>query len=292
MKNLSKLLLVVSFLSAIAEATIVCEGRLSLQSAAVSSAGDLINKTTLYFSPYEGTALSLYENGSWKQYQLEETTLSLTPDAKPNMTFDIFGRAYNGRVYLETSSVWTSDNFRRDALVAVDGFLVDSRNPARRYLGTVRLNALGLLEDSKLRRFVWSQCNREIKVMEVAETTNVWGGGDGFLPVNNQAKNRVEFVIGDFGSHVDVDATLLAKTPDITRAQTNFALDNTRRPLARDFGMLTVTAHLRRLWAKSSFGPQIGYHYIQWLQHGDEPKIPFYGTLPGITPGKLTATIH
>ncbi len=78
-----------------------CEGRLTLTSGTPVTTTDVTAATTLYFTPYNGSRISLYDGSSaWTLNSFSETSLSLSGLIKGVM-YDIFGYLSGGTFTLE-----------------------------------------------------------------------------------------------------------------------------------------------------------------------------------------------
>ena len=55
-----------------------CEGRLTLESGVPVSTTNQTAKTTVYFTPYIGTNISLYDSGDWDIFTFSELSLSIS----------------------------------------------------------------------------------------------------------------------------------------------------------------------------------------------------------------------
>lgn len=136
-----------------------CEGRLTLESGVPVSTTNQTAKTTVYFTPYIGTNISLYDSGDWDIFTFSELSLSIS-GYTADTNYDIF--IYNNSGTLTLQSVaWTDDTTRATDIITLNGVYVLSGATTRRYLGTIRTTATtGQCEDSRERRFVWSYYNQ------------------------------------------------------------------------------------------------------------------------------------
>ncbi len=78
-----------------------CEGRLTLTSGTPVTTTDVTAATTLYFTPFNGSRISLYDGSSaWTLNSFSETSLSLSGLIK-GVLYDIFGYLSGGTFTLE-----------------------------------------------------------------------------------------------------------------------------------------------------------------------------------------------
>jgi hypothetical protein len=77
----------------------VCNGRLTLASGTAIPTTDQTAKTSIYFTPYQGSQISLYDGTRWKLYNFTE--LTLTVPSTLFKVFDIFVYDNGGTLTLE-----------------------------------------------------------------------------------------------------------------------------------------------------------------------------------------------
>lgn len=172
------------------------QGRLTLESLVPVSTTDQTAKTTLYYTPYIGDVLGLWDGTKWVNIQFSETSISLA-SISANTNYDVFGYLNNGLLALELLA-WTNDTTRATALVRQNGILCKSGALTRRYLGTIRGSASGQCEDSGKNRFVWNMNNRVTrKIVCVPDNYNSWTYAvNSFRQGSNNSGYKVQVVIG------------------------------------------------------------------------------------------------
>lgn len=165
----------------------ICDGRLTLESGVPVSTTDQIDKDTIYFTPYNGNTIGLYDGNEWDLFSFSELSLSLSGfDTYQN--HDIFIYNNNGTLTLE-GSVWSTSSSRSVNLAMQDGIYVKSSDFTRRYLGTIRTSApsgSAVTTDSLNYRLVWNMYNRVIRpVMNVDNNARQWTYGSSTWRVFN-----------------------------------------------------------------------------------------------------------
>jgi hypothetical protein len=186
-------------------------GRLTLTSATPVTTDDVTAATTLYFTPYKGNNLALFDGYIWKYYSFSEISISLSGKtaSKPH---DVFVYDDAGVLTLELLE-WTNDTTRATALVYQNGVLVKSGATTRRYLGTIRTTATtGQCEDSKAKRFVWNYYNRIQRFMQCNEETAHNYSGAYRLWNNSTTGNQVAQVVGVVEEPLDAKLTALLQS--------------------------------------------------------------------------------
>ena len=143
------------------ETSSIVGGRLTLQSNYPVSTTDQTAKATLYYTPYTGNDISLYDTGTskWVLYNSAQVSLSLagyTAD-KP---YDIFAYDNAGTLTLE-SVIWTNTSTRATALARQNGVYVKTGAVNKRYIGSILINAAGgQTENTDTQRFVDNYYNQ------------------------------------------------------------------------------------------------------------------------------------
>jgi len=244
-----------------------CEGRLTLETAVPVSITDQTTKTTLYFTPYSGSVVALYDGVSvWTGYTFTERSLSLA-GYTANTNYDVWLYNNAGTPALETTA-WTNGTTRATALVAQNGVYVKTGATTRRYLGTIRTTGTtGECEDSVLKRFVWNSQNRLQRMLKIRDATASWTYQSATIrQVRAAVANQVAVVVG-----------LREEALSLLALESNYHLDNSTSgqtfigensvtaahadciPSYGGYGFSTWTAHLDVI-------PPLGYTYYAWLE--------------------------
>lgn len=242
----------------------ICYGRLTLESGVPISTTDQTAKTTLYFTPYNGNSISLYDGSEWDLFSFSELSLSLS-GYTANTNYDIFIYNNSGTLTLE-STAWTNNTTRATSLTTQDGIYVKSGATTRRYLGTIRTTGTtGQCEDSLSRRFVWNLYNQVEKLLDTAYlgqthsyTTSAW------RPWNNNTtvgQARTEFVRG-----LNIGLVRIKTWSESTAGYSSIGLDTTTAAIyyhkANSGGTGAANSHVIKTDIEA------GYHYLQGLQYG------------------------
>lgn len=172
-----------------------CGGRLTLAAGTPVTTADQTAKSTVYFSPYKGDQIALYDGTIWVYRRFSEISVAV-----PSTTvtpFDIFAYDSNGTVTLETTN-WTNDTTRATNLVDQNGINVKSGVTTRRYLGTGRTTgSSGQCEDSLANRLLWNFHHRVMRPLFRSEATGHTYTTGSFRAWNNSASAaQVTFMVG------------------------------------------------------------------------------------------------
>lgn len=173
-----------------------CEGRLTLTSGTAVTTADVTGATTVYFTPYGGNKVSIFNGDSWDLFAFNE--LSVAVPATTSTPFDIFIYNNSGSAALTTTN-WTNDTTRATEIVFQDGIYVKSGSRQYRYLGTGRTTTVsGQTEDSVSKRFIWNYYNRKPRPLRVEESTASWSYATTvtWQEANASTSNRVGIVVG------------------------------------------------------------------------------------------------
>ncbi|GIW81501.1 MAG: hypothetical protein KatS3mg105_3308 [Gemmatales bacterium] len=176
----------------------VCEGRLTLTSGTPVTTSDVTGATTIYFTPYNGNRIALYDGTKWKIYSFSELSLSLS-SISANKNYDVFIYDNAGTLTLELSAAWTNDTTRADALTTQDGVKVKSGATTRRYLGTIRGSATaGQVNDKRDERGLanwYNAVTRPLKKREHSGTSSWTSTNTAYHSWNNDSNNNVGVVV-------------------------------------------------------------------------------------------------
>ena len=186
----------------------IVEGRLTATSGTPVTTADVSGATSIYFTPYKGDNIALYDGSKWVLVSFSQVTISLSglTASKP---YDVFGYLSAGALAIETL-VWTNTTTRATALAYQNGVLSKTGALTRRYLGTVFINASGgQTDDTLLKRYIWNYANRVGRSLQRLETTNSWNYTTAtYRQANGAAANQVETCVG--WSEVLLNVSVLA----------------------------------------------------------------------------------
>jgi len=263
----------------------VCEGRLTLTSGVAVSLSDVSAATTVYFTPFRGNKIGVYNGTAWSIFDLTEINLSLSGFAA-NTNFDIYVYDNSGTLTLENVA-WTDDTTRATALILQDGVYVKSGEATRRYLGTIRTTGItGQTEDSAggsitiAKRLVWNAYNRVSRPVLIYENTPSWAYSTStWRRMNNNSNMKVDFVTGLSEDAIDFSgffSMISTSTPVVGLAidwTTGIPVDALYSFGAAGGAYGTVVIPMRRLVSA-------GYHTLSPLEKGNTGAT-FFGFFNG-----------
>lgn len=264
----------------------LCTCRVSLTSGTAVTTSDVTAATTVYFAPFKGNKIALY-NGStaWAYFTL--TQISIAVPATTNTNYDLF--VYDSSGLTLEAVAWTDATTRATAIVFQDGVYVKSGSTTKRYVGSFRTTgSSGQTEDSLAKRYVFSYYNRMKRPMQVLETTDSWAYTTAtWRQARATATNQLDLLIG-----VSEDPVSVIVSATVTNSQAGVSLglgiglDSTSANAAgtlyqqpsSDNGTATAT---RATWTGYI---TLGRHVITWLEYSQAlGTTTWYGDAGGTT---------
>lgn len=256
------------------------QGRLTLTSGTPVTNTNVTAATTVYFTPFAGNRIGLYNGSLWNMRTFSE--LSLVVPGTTNSAYDVFAYDNAGSVAIELSSAWLSVTSRfsggayQTLLPTQDGIYVKSTNgtaidATRRYLGSFVTTAVsGQTEDSATNRLVYNYYNRVARSLNRIESTDSWNYTTATIrQANGSAANQIAVMQGVAEEAVDVSLLVTVSNTNATNAAIGIGEDSTTVFLAgAGFTNFTfVAASNMNVAAHVNVIPAIGYHTFTWLEY-------------------------
>lgn len=251
----------------------VAGGRLTLTTATPVTTSDVTGATTLYYTPYTGSQIALYDGSStWTVLSFSELSLSLA-GYTASRPYDIWAYNNSGTVALE-STVWTSATARATALAYQNGVLVKSGTTTRRYLGTIYINSSGGQTDDTYRiRSVFNNDNRVNRAVRVFDTTSNWSYATAtWRQARATTTNQITVMQGVAEEGISLSGQC-SWTSDsgANRGAISIGEDSTTTPATTaTYGSSfnPSTNLLEPITTQYSTIPAVGLHTYVWLEHG------------------------
>ena len=272
-----------------------CEGRLTLTSGTAITTADVSGATTIYFAPYKGDRIYLYDGTRWKLYSFNELSLALGT-VTSGLPYDVFIYDNAGTLTLEKVA-WTNGTTRATALGATNGVLLKSGDSTRRYLGTFYTTSTTATEDSVTKRFLWNYYNRaERKLFKAfADASHTYDTGT-WRAWNASTSERVEVVVGVAEDFVDLMArALIYNAVGSDYGVVGIDVDGTT---TNDADMVDVAIAVMQDYhfsiSQLKHYPAAGYHFYQVTEYALQDNIiTFYGTFsdPAIRRNGILGTV-
>lgn len=269
-------------------------GRLTLTTNVPVTTTDVTAATSVYYTPYNGAIIYLYNGASWSQFSLSQLTLALDSNSghtgyqQSGKNFDLFVVNDSGTLRLGTGPAWSSDTSRGTGagtteLTLQNGFYVNANSMTLRYgsasgdtltaavgtallVGSMRATANGQTEDSLLKRFVFNIYNRVKKPAYALEGTASWNYTTAtYRPYNNNTANRIETLFGLNTESVHVVGIGMGGNSSGGVVSVNIGVDSTTTASGNN-AIVFAGAGIGALTADYDGFPGLGYHYFQLLE--------------------------
>ena len=253
----------------------LADGRLTLSSGTPVTTADVTAATSIYYCPYRGNRISLYDGSAWQIYTFSELTLSLS-GLTASLPHDVFIYLSSGVLTLQAVA-WTNTTTRATNLQYQDGVYCMNGTLTKRYLGTFYTTATGQTEDSHTKRMVWNMFNKVRRALYVTEAANSWTYATAtFRSFNNSTTNRVEFVRGISEDSITLNFMAWASHSAGATAVIGIGLDATNADSSQAHPGHAITSVLP-LFAAYEGTPAAGYHYLQLIELATGATITYYG---------------
>ena len=171
----------------------LCDGRLTLTSGTAVTTSDVTAATSVYFTPFEGNQIALYDSVRWKSHTFTEVTGSLSGLAA-DTNYDVYVYSNSGTITLDLTA-WTNATTRATALTKQDGVYVKTGSTGRRFVGTIRTTStIGQCEDSVTKRLVANYYNaRRRRLYKETGAGHSYSVAD-WRAWNNDSAQKLEFI--------------------------------------------------------------------------------------------------
>lgn len=244
-----------------------CDGRLTLTTALPVTTADVTAATTLYWTPYKGNQIALYNGSTWDI--ISTAQINIAVPATSAQMYDVFIYNNSGTATLELTA-WTNDTTRATALTTQDGVLVKTGVLTRRYIGSFRTTGVsGQTEDSAVKRFLWNYYHRVPTFMTAKDTTDSWTYTTATWREANASTasgvGRTELVIGVAEDEVTASYAVLQANSVNAASAAGIGIDSTstNSAVVNIAGLSSGPAMVR---AEYHGYPAAGYHYVQSLE--------------------------
>jgi hypothetical protein len=255
------------------------QGRLTLTSNVPVTTADVTGATTVYWTPYKGNFIALYESSKWNVYEFSQLSTSLGPSTNTNVDIFIYNNAGTLTLVQDT---WTNNTTRATALTTQDGILVRSGDTGKRYLGTYRANGSAQVEDSRTKRFLWNYYNRVKKPLHFTNGTSTWTyATTTWRQANASAAAQVEMVVGWLEDEISLKLiTSCTVSANAIYGAASIGEDSTSTPHAdahyQGGGGLT-SGWFQMVATLDGLPSSVGYHYYAWLEYATGATVTFHG---------------
>lgn len=244
----------------------VCNGRLTLTSNTPVTISDVTAATTIYFTPFGGNQIALYDGSGWVVNSFSQ--LSLSVPATANTNYDVF--VYDNAGLTMEAVAWTNGTTRATALATQNGVLVKNGASGRRYVGSFRTVASGQTEDSAAKRFVWNYYNRCKRLLKKLESTSTWNYSSSTIrQANGSTANQVESIIGVVEDTICINLSAAAFNSTATLRSVGAGVGVNSTTSIPYQGLAPVNnAMSTQLDTTYEDYPSLGYSFYSWNEQG------------------------
>jgi len=276
----------------------IAAGRLTLTTGVPVTTTDVTAATTLYYTPYKGSGITLLVNGLWVPFSFAE--LSIAVPSTTNTNYDVFvttNPASPTSVTLVLGG-WTNSTTRAVPLLLTNGVYVNSAITYARYVGTIRTTAVaGQTEDSVANRFVWNYNNRVEKQMSATDASASWTYSTAtWRQARANTANQLNAIIGV--AEDVITAQIVGAASNSSGSATNFYNGIGVNSVIATSGIVgtaqsdTSSSGINTLSASYKGYPGIGYNYLAWLEYSvANATTTFYGTSAAVYQNGINGTI-
>ena len=255
---------------------IVAQGRLSLSSTLPVPAADVTGATTIYYLPFTGSKISLWDSThSAIITDSIGTGVSIALTGQGAGMYDVYASDATGSGTVTLSLVgWSSTTSRAPATALAYGThlncLIASGTETSRYLGSVYLYGTGTTEDTAGDRALWNYYNR-VGRAGVASVAGSWGYTTGAWRASNgnvtNGQGRISYVVGVTEEGISTSFCETISTSIV--GYCGIALDVTNSPsVYQQTQSSSGTVTLSMAPSINIAYPAVGYHFIQAIEQG------------------------
>lgn len=293
-------------------ATTAPQGRLTLAASAPVMTTDATAQTTVYYLPYIGFYVPVYNGVTFANKAIGASGISLALDSNSGHTgyqssgglFDLFAFLNSSTLTLGTGPVWTSSTARSNAISMLTGFWTNTSSITLRYgtasgstisvaanqatyLGTMYATANGQTGmafapsaasgGSNNILGLYNAYNRVQTTSTCMDSTSSWSYSTAtWRAANGSNNNRISWVDGLQQSFADsYYLCAMAISNASTVGNTGIILDaNTGTPSSITKGG-NLSGDLSSPTAALKVTPQIGFHFIQAMENTNQSHSDF-----------------
>lgn len=281
------------------------QGRLTLTSSTPVLASDVISATSVYYTPFVGNLVPIYNGASMISTEFAELSLTLSASHALNTIYDVFVFSNSGVLTLATGPAWSSSTAGAGArgtgagttqLSRVKGLWVNAvsmtgRNGATTYtiganlgtyLGSVYIDGTAgqitchAAYGQSRKWGVWNAYNRQRILMQAGDSTASWTYATNTVRASNgDSANKAttfcglpeEMVISRFGQYISGAANNTTNTAYIGIGvnSTTVASDRRGQQAISDSTGGPITL-ATGVMAEYTLAPQIGINNLQCLE--------------------------
>jgi hypothetical protein len=283
------------------------QGRLTLTTATPVMTAEAAAQTTIYYTPYVGDVIPLYNGTEWQNFVFTELSIAMAASANwaADSNFDLFVYNDAGTLRLVTGAAWTNGTTRAEALVRTNGIWLNNVSFTGRYgaastvsiaasratyVGTMRTTGTAGTTTWELggaaaggdpgALHLWN-CYNRVEVAVLVQTTNAsWTYATAaWRPYDGAASNvnvRVALTRGLNENAVTGMLNVTHYGGGSIDGAAGISLDSTTT-IPTQSSYLPNAASALSNSAQFSAHVGIGYHYVQAMEYTGGATSTFYG---------------
>lgn len=170
------------------------EGRITLSASDPVNTSD-ISASVVYYLPYNGNRIALFNGSSWDVLTWSSASLNISA-LTASKGFDLWAYNASGTVTLDFTE-WSTSSLRATSLTRQDGILVKSGETSRRYIGSIYKNTATNTQNGPSARYVWNMYNRVDSELykEVTSASHNYSTAT-WREWNASTSNRLDYFVG------------------------------------------------------------------------------------------------
>lgn len=298
-------------------AAFVPQGRLTLSSSLPVLTGDATAQGTVYYLPYVGQKVPVYNGNIFSAYDIGAAGLSIVLDSnaahggyqQSGKNFDLFLFINAGVLTLGTGPAWSTDTARgtgvgttqinmvnglwvntviMNAKIDATATIVNVAASSGLYVGTLRATANGQTGMSFKPAAaaggtnnilgLYNAYNRlRISGMSRDNTASWTDTAATWRGMNTSASNRISWVDGLQQSSVEGTVQCLEDETGGQDGHIGMSLNSTAAVPAVSSQGATQATVTQSLFARDYFPPQIGFNFLQAMEYGSGATVTFRG---------------
>ncbi len=282
------------------------QGRLTLTSNTPVMTTDTTGATSVYYTPYQGNIVPIYDGANMQSYSFGQLTMSLNTSNQTNGNiYDLFVFLNSSVVTIGAGPAWSSSTSRGTGagtteLEQIDGLWVNKNSITLKnssasyssipvgeatYLGSVYMTANGQTgmqfqpspasggSDNALG--LYNAYNRVTVASRSVDSTADWSyNSTTWRAANGSSSNRINWLDGLQQSFVRADYQVQANAGSGNVAFASIGLDSTTTPQTTVYGVNeSVVTNIR---SAADIPPQLGLHYVQALESTEVGSVTYY----------------
>lgn len=244
----------------------ICEARLTLSSGVPVTTANLSAQSTLYFTPYKGDRIELFDGTNWNVRTLTEISIALT-GLVSGRPYDVFVYDNAGTPAAEVLA-WTNDTTRATAIILLNGIAVKSGQTTRRYVGTFYTTGTNTTEDSATKRYVWNMHNRVERAFNFTIASNWTYATATPRQANGDANARFDYVCGLLEEPVEATLNVTVTATGIATPSGGIGLDSITTYTRQWATTIPANGYQGNGSCRYIGYPGLGRHFFSWLETG------------------------